>query len=288
MDSLLEHIDALAKKEGYNQTHLDGVGVYRVSEAYSRKPFVYSQGIIFCFQGQKKVYWEDTVYVYDQQNYMVVTVPLPLECQSVLDSNQPLLAVVLDIDIQVLSNIIHLAGSSLTLDKLPQSTTEAGLYTGKVKPHLLEMITRLLQCLHNQADAKILGPGIYQEILYYLLKQQISQSLHALTLKNTKLSKIELALKEIHGEFSKPILIDSLAKSIGMSPSAFHRAFKEVTATSPIQYLKKIRLDKARAYLIQENLRVQEAARKVGYESVSQFSREFKRHYGVAPKDITS
>jgi AraC-like DNA-binding protein len=107
----------------------------------------------------------------------------------------------------------------------------------------------------------------------------------ALTVKNSQLWKIETALREIHRHYQQAHQIDDLAKLVSMSPSAFHQVFKEVTASSPLQYIKKIRLDKARAILEEGEMRVNEAAAKVGYESVSQFSREFKRYYGVAPKD---
>ncbi|MCG8521263.1 MAG: AraC family transcriptional regulator, partial [Pseudomonadales bacterium] len=132
----------------------------------------------------------------------------------------------------------------------------------------------------------ILGDGIVRELIFQVLKEEKSAPLYALAMRNTNLSKVEMALKEIHGKFDQSLDIDTLAKVVNMSVSSFHHTFKEVTTSSPIQYLKKIRLVKARAYIAENGLRVNEAARKVGYESVSQFSREFKRYHGASPKDF--
>lgn len=113
-------------------------------------------------------------------------------------------------------------------------------------------------------------------------------SLIALATKNSKLSRIDKALKQIHGNYQSTIEVENLAKMVNMSPSAFHRAFKEVTASSPIQYLKKIRLSKARDLLLEHKVRVNEAAMEVGYESATQFSREFKRYFGLTPVECLS
>lgn len=113
-----------------------------------------------------------------------------------------------------------------------------------------------------------------------------ASSLYALAMKNTNLSKIEKALKQIHGNYQNPVAVEKLANLVNMSPSAFHRAFKDVTSSSPIQYLKKIRLNKARSLLVENGIRVNEAATEVGYESATQFSREFKRYFGHTPVDF--
>ncbi len=102
-------------------------------------------------------------------------------------------------------------------------------------------------------------------------------------MKNTNLSKIDRALRQIHENYQHAMNIDKLAGLVNMSPSAFHKAFKEVTSSSPIQYLKKIRLDKARSLLMKHGIRVNEVATEVGYESATQFSREFKRYFGKTP-----
>lgn len=286
MKEIIELVEKLAVNEGYNPTNISEIGIYRNSKAQSRVPFLYQQGIILCVQGEKNVYLEDNVYTYNQENYLVVTVPLPLECEIFLKDDKPLYAIILDINIQLLNKIIYLMGKSIDFKKLNRKQHETGLYTAAFSSDFLEIIYRLLKSLQTVEDTSILGQGIYEELLYFLLKEKQSAPLYALTMKNTNLSKIEMALKEIHRNFSGAILVDDLANLVGMSTSSFHHAFKEVTATSPIQYIKKIRLDKARNFIVQNRMCVNEVARAVGYESVSQFSREFKRYYGVSPKNF--
>lgn len=246
MKKIIELTENLALKEGYNPTPIPEIGIFKNSKAQSRVPFLYQQGIVLCVQGSKNVYLENRVYTYNTDNYLVVTVPLPLECEVILTNDKPLLAIILDLNIQTLNKIIHLMGKSIDFNKLNPRQKDIGIYTAGVTPDFLEIIYRLLKSLQSIEDTKILGQGIYQELLYFLLKEEKSAPLYALTMKNTHLSKIETALKEIHHNFSSVIHVDELANLVSMSTSSFHHAFKEVTATSPIQYLKKIRLDKAR------------------------------------------
>lgn len=286
MEKIIELVEKLAFEEGYNKTNIPEIGIYKTLKPSSRVSFLYQQGIIICVQGEKNVYLEDSVYTYNKDNYLVVTVPLPLECEILLKDDKPLLAIIMDINIQTLNNIIYLMGKSIDFNKLIRRKKETGLYTSSFNSDFQEIIYRLLKSLQTTEDTMVLGKGIYQEILYYLLKDKKSAPLYDLTMKNTNLSKVEMALKEIHINFDSSIQVDELANLVSMSKSSFHNAFKEVTATSPIQYIKKIRLDKARNFIIQNKMRVNEAARKVGYDSVSQFSREFKRFYGFPPKEL--
>lgn len=286
MKKIIDLVESLAIHDGYNPTHIPEIGIFKNCKAQSRVPFFYQQSIILCVQGEKNIYLENKVYTYNKDNYLVVTVPLPLECEVILEKDKPLFAIILGINIQTLNKIIYLMGKSIDFNKLNRRQKDIGLYTAAVTPDFLEIIYRLLKSLQTVEDTNILGQGIYQELLYFLLKDKESAPLYALTMKNTNLAKIEMALKEIHRNFSNTIQVDDLANLVSMSTSSFHHAFKEVTATSPIQYIKKIRLDKARNFMVQNRMQVNEVAREVGYESVSQFSREFKRYYGVPPKNF--
>lgn len=248
MNKLIALADQLAVQEGFNRTHFPEIGIYRASKSQERVPFFYQQGIILCLQGEKNIYVEDRVYTYNKDHYLVVTVPLPLACEVILEPQKPLLAIILDIKMQSLNHIVHLMGQAV-LNKLSSKPKESGVYTGAVRPDFLEIVYRLLKCLQTAEDTLVLGQGIYQELLYFLLKDEKAAPLYALTMQNTNLSKVEMALKEIHRHFSRPIQVDELAQLVSMSTSSFHHAFKEVTATSPIQYIKKIRLDKARDFM---------------------------------------
>jgi AraC-like DNA-binding protein len=131
----------------------------------------------------------------------------------------------------------------------------------------------------------VLGKGLVYELLFRILCGENAAVLYALAMKNTNVAKIEKALKLIHSSYNSAMNVDSLSALVNMSPSAFHRAFNDVTTSSPIQYIKKIRLTRARDLLLEQRVRVSEAAIHVGYESAAQFSREFKRYFGNSPSD---
>ncbi|MBU2510727.1 AraC family transcriptional regulator [bacterium] len=286
MQHIIQLVEKLATKEGYNQTPLSQVGVFKDSNPQGRAPYLYSQGIIFILQGKKKIYAENSVYEYNQRNYLVVAVPLPLECEPFIEEGKPLLGLTVNLDIPMLLNIIHLMGDSIDFNKFNVNEKDSGLYTSELSPELMDIIFRLVKLLQNPVETDILGDGVLRELIFQILKGEKAAPLYALTMRNTNLSKVEMALKEIHGNYDQSINVDSLAKIVNMSVSSFHHIFKDVTSSSPIQYIKKVRLDKARSFITENGLRVNEAARRVGYESVSQFSREFKRYYGVPPKDF--
>ena len=153
-------------------------------------------------------------------------------------------------------------------------------------PDMADAITRLLRCLKSEAEAQILGPGLVREILYRALCGTQAPVLYSLAMHGGAFSQVARALKVMQSDYAKKLDVERLADSARMSASAFHRAFKEITADSPMQYLKKVRLTKAKELIVQENIKAYIAADKVGYESVSQFSREFKRYFGQSPADM--
>jgi AraC-like DNA-binding protein len=148
---------------------------------------------------------------------------------------------------------------------------------------LMDTAIRLLECLCLPADAAILGPGIVREIVYRVLCDRHGGALLALLSRNSQLAQICRTLQQIHANYAQPLEVTRMAEQAGMSISAFHHHFKTVTATSPLQYVKSIRLHKARMLMVHGGLGAALAADRVGYESTSQFSREFKRFFGQAP-----
>jgi len=285
VERVAEIVGKLAVEEGYNETELSQVGLFRASEARGREPLCYEQGIIFVVQGSKRVYLGDSVHEYNPQNFLVLSVPIPAECETFADKEEPLLAVSIDIDTVFLNQIVHMMdeyGEHATPSRGP---IQGGLFLGEVTELIEDILFRLVSLLQSPLDSRILGAGTLKELLLRILQQDNSDILHALTMKNTNLSRIDKALKHIHINFTQAMNVDDLSLLVNMSPSAFHRAFNEVTASSPIQYIKKIRLDRAKELMLNNNLRVNEAATQVGYESPTQFSREFKRYYGSSPSE---
>ncbi len=153
---------------------------------------------------------------------------------------------------------------------------------------LYDATIRLLQAIADPQDKKVLAPMIKREIIYRVLQGEKGEILQALAHRNRRFFQIAKVLQKIHESYSNDFDIEKLAKELDMSSSTFHSSFKAVTDTSPLQYIKNVRLHKARTLMIQDGLNANIAAIQVGYESPSQFNREYKRLFGVTPaKDVT-
>lgn len=281
MDSIANLMGRLAKTEGVNDTLLSGVKIFKASQHKPRQPLCYEQGVFIVGQGSKHLFLDGKAYTYDPDTYLVLSVPLPAECETHATKDKPLLSLMVDIDPGQLNKIIGQMGDHPPPP--PRTSKHQGLFLARTTPEIKETITRLLYALLSPVEARVIGQGIVRELLFRIICGENAASLNALALKNTNLSRVDKALKNIHGNYRKPMDVENLAALVNMSPSAFHRAFKDVTASSPIQYLKKIRLTKAKTLLSENGIRVNEAATKVGYESATQFSREFKRYFGTSP-----
>lgn len=286
MDQIIQNVSNISKLEGLNKTYLPQINIYKNSKAIEKMPLVYNQGVIFMLQGEKCVHTETDKITYNKNNFLVITVPMPLECRPLPKKNETMYAMTMDIEIPTLNQLINKMEDKKTLSRLGKCDKAKGLFVASVNEEIQSALERLLSCLQNPLDAEILGPNIIRELVYNILKKKEAIPLYALAMKNTNISKIELALREVHKSYANQFDVDSLAKSVNMSVSSFHHTFKNVTSSSPIQYLKKVRLSKAREFLIETNVSVNEAARNVGYESVSQFNREFKRYFGMTPGSI--
>ena len=147
---------------------------------------------------------------------------------------------------------------------------------------------RLLESLRLADDSRILGPQIVREIIYHVLRGELGRNLRALAAPDSHFGRISSVLNRIHADYARPYDIGTLARDAGMSVAAFHARFKAITSSSPLQYLKNIRLNKARMLMVSDGLNASGAAVKVGYESASQFSREFKRLFGDGPVKVAS
>ena len=272
-------LDEVAVQEGIQQTPVEGVRVARHSESRPRTPVVYEPMIVVIGQGCKRGYLGDEVYVYDPFNYLVLSVPLPVECEWEASPEKPLLLVTIGVEPTLLGEML------LEMDEhlLPVDRMLRGIATAPLSEELSGAVIRLLECLKCPLDSRILGRQIVREIVYRVLCSEQGGSLRALASRDEHLTRIARVLKDIHTDCAKPFSIDSMAKRAGMSVAAFHQNFKAVTASSPLQYLKRIRLDRARRLMAHDGHNASTAAKAVGYESPSQFSREFKRLFGVTP-----
>ena len=277
---LAELLGAVTVRDGTYPTLIEGVEVWRSSSPIPRHPVVYQPKIVVVGQGRKRGYLGDRVYHYDPYNYLVLSVPLPLECETEATPDEPLLAVAVALDPTMLGEML------LEVDETAPNETVTvphGIYSTPLTAELSDAVIRLLECLQSPLDSRILGCQTAREILYRVLRGEQGRILRALASRNESFTRIARVLRCIHIDYAQPLTIEDLARRARMSVSVFHHNFKLVTASSPLQYLKRIRLDRAKRLMAHDGYNASTAARAVGYGSPSQFSREFKRLFGVTP-----
>jgi AraC-like DNA-binding protein len=277
---LVALVGALATREGPNPTSLSSVKLYRISRPLPRHAAVYEPWIIIIAQGSKRAYFSGDVYIYDADNYLVTAVPMPAECEIPRASPaDPYLSLTIRVDPAMIGELLLEMGAE------PQDTQPIprGLYTSPLPQPIKDAAVRLLDCLRSPTDSKVLGPQFVREIVYRVLRGEQGEVLGALAAGNTHFARISRVLDHLHRDYARPIDIESLARQAKMSSSVFYQKFKAVTTMSPLQYIKNVRLDKARLLMIQDGCTASAAAFAVGYESAPQFSREYKRQFGVSP-----
>lgn len=270
----------LATVDGMHETAVEGVRLFRRSEPIARAPMVYHPNIVIVGRGQKRAYVGNEVYTYNAFNYLVSSVPMPAECEADASAEEPILIVAIDVEPAMLGELI------LEMDELsptPAGPTPRGFSTTPMSEELVGAVVRLLECLRSPADSRILGRQLVREIAYRVLLGEQGGSLRALARRDDHFARIARVVRHIHAEHARPMGVEEMARRAGMSVPVFHQHFKLVTASSPLQYLKRIRLDRARRLMAHDGYNASMAAREVGYESPSQFSREFKRLFGVTP-----
>jgi AraC-like DNA-binding protein len=272
-------LDEVAVHEGMHPTLIDGVQVFRRSQPLPRGPMVYQPNIVIVGRGRKRAYLGGEVYTYDPFNYLVLSVPLPAECEADASPGEPVLIVAIDVAPTMLGEMMLEMDEPLP----PADTTPRGISTTPMSAELGGAVIRLLECLRCPLDSRMLGRQTVREIVYRVLLGEQGGSLRALASRDDHFARIARVVKYIHAEHAEPLSAEGLAKRASMSVSAFHHHFKLVTASSPLQYLKRIRLDQARRLMAHDGYNAGTAARAVGYESPSQFSREFKRLFGMTP-----
>jgi AraC-like DNA-binding protein len=275
----------LAGQEGIHPTALEGVQLMRASQPIPRMQVLYEPGIVIVGQGRKRGYLGDQVYTYDAHNYLVLSVPLPFECETEASPEHPMLAMTIRVDLAVLGELLMKMDGS---HRSPTPAMPQGIYSTRLDARLSESAVRLLECLTDPVEARILGPQVVREITYRVLCGAQGGALRAAAALHSRFGQVNRAVQRIHAEYARDLTVEELADMAGMSASAFHQNFKAVTSTSPLQYLKTIRLHKARILMVHEGLRAGMAAERVGYESSSQFSREFKRLFGTSPVEETA
>lgn len=277
------------KGDGFHETEIDKLEFQRKS-AVSNSTCTPLCGItepIFAIlvQGKKKAVLGEEIYLYSATQYVVVSIDLPMSAFIVeASSEKPYLGFKLRLDPLQLCDIIT-SQTSLNISKKENSVR--GLFVSTADAPLLDCALRLTKLLDTPQDIPMLAPMIIREIYYRLLMGEQGEPVRQIATSGSSMQRIAEAIQLIKADFAQSMRVENLAEQARMSPSSFHHHFKKVTSMSPLQYQKQLRLLEARRLMLAENFDAANAAYRVGYESPSQFSREYSRMFGAPPiRDI--
>jgi AraC-like DNA-binding protein len=267
-------------------TAIPGLSLFQRDEPTQPESRMYEPRICLIAQGAKRVLLGDDTYVYDERHFLITSVNLPTVVQIIKASpEKPCLGLILKLDQREISQLM--VDSNLPLSRPQQSSR--GMATGEVTLPLLTAFQRLVDLLAEPKDIPILAPIIQREIFYRLLVGDQGARLRQIASAGSQSQQIARAIDWLKDNFTRPLRIDDLATQVNMSTSTFHHHFRTLTAMSPLQYQKWLRLNEARRLMLIENQDAATVAFQVGYESPSQFSREYSRLFGEPPlRDITS
>ena len=268
--------------DGGNPTAIPGLSIYRRNATSEPGNAVYTRSIFLVAQGRKQARVGDDTFVYDPNHYLVTSVPLPVASQILVASpRRPFLSLAIDFELAAVREIMSRAGDILAPSA--QEPPQRGLASCPVTAPIREIAGRLIDLLDRPEDIPVLAPLYRQELLYHVLKGPRGGFLRAVAMGHGQQRAIAEVLATIHADCTQTFTVAELAAVAGMSESVFYEAFKSVTASTPMQYIKHLRLQEAHRQLTLGLNNVSGAAYGVGYNSLSQFSREFTRVFGANP-----
>jgi AraC-like DNA-binding protein len=267
-------------------TAIPGLSLSRRDAPTQPRSHMYEPILCVIAQGAKRVLLGDDTYVFDAHHFLITSLDLPTVVQIIHASReQPYLSLRLQLDRREMAQLM--VDSHLPPPRGRQSSR--GMALGAVTVPLLSACQRLLDLLAAPQDIPILAPLIQREILYRLLVGDQGTRLRQIASAGSQSHQIAQAIEWLKGHYTRPLRVEDLAARVHMSPSTFHHHFRALTAMSPLRYQKWLRLHEARRLMLTEHLDATTAAFEVGYQSPSQFSREYGRVFGAPPlRDITS
>ncbi|WP_240612306.1 AraC family transcriptional regulator [Salinicola lusitanus] len=277
--AMIALLKTLAPDEGYNLTALPDVRLLRSNRPLASTPVLYDPGIVIVCQGRKRGIFGGQVYLYDAQHYLAVSVPVPFTMETDASEHEPLLAIYMHLDFKLAADLM------LQIDQLggTEPANPRGMMSTPMDRRLGDAVLRFLEAMSRPLEAAILGPALVREIYFHVLTGEQGHSMRAALAMQGQFGKVARALRCIHASYADDLDVEQLASRAGMSVPTFHAHFKAVTHTSPMQYLKSTRLHQARLLMVRNGITAAAASAQVGYESPSQFSREFKRLFGRTP-----
>jgi AraC-like DNA-binding protein len=283
-ESLARRIRTIAREAGEHPTTIPGLSLYHRTAPTPCYRASYEPGLSIFVQGRKRIILGDTEYLCDGSSFLLTSIDVPAQSQ-IIDASikTPLLSMFLTLDLPAVREL-------LSRDDVPQAKTvthRQGLAVGQTTIGLLGACIRLLELLDTPEDIPFLSHLIQREILYRILRTPQAERLRAIATNGDLSQRTARAIAWLRANFAKPLHMEDLASTARMGVSTLHHQFRALTAMSPLQYQKQIRLQTARQRMLMDGLDATTAAFEVGYESVSQFSREYSRFFGQPPiRDI--
>lgn len=279
--SLARLIARQVAEPGELETAIAGLTLYRRNEVAPPQSCMVPPSIVLVAQGAKRMWAGGEGFDYDCARFLVTSLDLPANSEvTQASAQQPCLGLVLKLDLRILAELIALGGLPSDRDR----TAGKSVGIGTVTPALLTPMLRLLELLDEPQAIAVLAPLIQREIHYRLLCSDQGAKLRQIVSVDSQGHRIARAIDWLKLNYAKALRVEELAGRVQMSSPTFHHHFRQLTAMSPLQYQKWLRLTEARRLMLNEHLDVSSAAFRVGYESPSQFSREYGRLFGVAPK----
>ncbi|MGE8568503.1 MAG: AraC family transcriptional regulator N-terminal domain-containing protein [Achromobacter sp.] len=266
--------------EGSLDTPIEGLYLHRLSQPTGAKPGLQKAALAVIAQGSKRLLIGDESFEYDPFHYLISSVDLPVVAKvSVASPTLPYLGLRLDLNPEEIAELI----SDENLPPLVPAEASRALCVNPLGGSLLDVVLRLLRLLDNPRDIPILAPMVKRELLYRLLMNGQGVVLRQSVLQDSQLNRVAKAIRILRDNYAQPLRVEEIARDVHMSVSSLHHHFKQATAMSPLQYQKHLRLQEARRLMLSDDAGVALAAHAVGYESSSQFSREYSRLFGTPP-----
>jgi len=280
LEVVRHHIDRQPAAHVY-RTAIDSMLITRATEDRPQSHLLFRPALCIAVQGAKRTTFGTRDYLYRAGEALVVSVEMPAVGQIVQGTEaKPAIALVIGLDMAVMRGVLD------SFEAPPPARDHAGpgVFVESLRPELAECAARAVRMLDTPHAIPVLYPGIMRELCYWLLAGPNGGEIVGMLLANGQAGRVVRAVHALRDRFDSAISIDELAQLARMSPSAFHRQFKALTSMTPLQYQKQLRLLEARRMIASDAVKVEEAAFKVGYESASQFSREYSRMFGTPPK----
>jgi len=271
--------------EGDRATDIPGLRLYRRSEPSPCVSAAYQPSLVVFAQGQKRINVGKTTHICDGSNFLLTSVDLPVVSQVVrATKDQPILGLILNLEMPMVREIL-----SQHEFRLDQDSNASAMAVGISSTDLLDACIRLLTLLDLPQDIPFLAPLIQREIIFRLLRSPQGKHLRAIATLGEQTHRTAKAVEWLRTNYAKPLRVEDLATMARMGVSTLHHQFRSLTAMSPLQYQKQLRLHVARERMLNGGIDAASAAFEVGYESASQFNREYSRFFGQPPmRDIKS